>query len=78
MTSPGHVTTASLKQANNKNDNRGVFLSACISKSSAHPSLKIHTVNLGTLNITCTSNNVNCPDVVSKRNHDYKIMIQAA
>ena len=25
MTSPGHVTTASLKQANNKKDNRGAF-----------------------------------------------------
>ena len=39
MTSQGHVTSASLKQANNKNI-EGHFLSACISKkNSAHPSL---------------------------------------
>ena len=44
MTSQGHVTTASLKQAH-KEDNREVFLSAYISKSSAHPSLKLLTVN---------------------------------
>ena len=49
MTSQGHVTTASLKPAN-KEDNRGAFLSVFISKSSAHRSLKIHTVNCGTLN----------------------------
>ena len=44
MTSQGHVTTASLKQAN-KEYIEGQFLSACISKSYAHPSLKLHTVN---------------------------------
>ena len=49
MTSQGHVTTASLKQAN-KEYIEGHFLSACISKSSAHPSLKLHTVYIGTLN----------------------------
>ena len=49
MTSQGHVTTASLKQAN-KEYIEGHFLSACISKSSAHPSLKLPAVNLGTLN----------------------------
>ena len=43
MTSQGHVTPASLKQAN-KEYVEGHFLSAWISKSSAHPSLKLHTV----------------------------------
>ena len=42
--SQGHVTRASLKQAN-KECIEGYFLSACISKSSAHPTLKLHTVN---------------------------------
>ena len=28
----------------------GHFLSTCISRSTAHPSLKLHTVNLGPLN----------------------------
>ena len=51
MTSQGHVTAASLKQADNEYM-EGRFLSACISKSSAHPSLRLHTVNLGTLNNT--------------------------
>ena len=49
MASQGHVTTVPLKQAN-KEDNREAFLSACISKSSSHRSLKLRTVNCGTLN----------------------------
>ena len=49
MTSQGHVTTASLKQANEEYI-EGHFLSACVSVNSAHPCLKLHTVNLGTLN----------------------------
>ena len=48
MTSQDHVTPASLKQAN-KEYIEGHFLSVYISKSSAHPSLKLHTVNWGTL-----------------------------
>ena len=52
MTSLGHVNTASLKIANNTVYVyiEGHLLSVCISKSSAHPSLKPHSVNLGTLN----------------------------
>ena len=49
MTSQGDVTRASLKQAIEEYI-EGHFLSAYISKSSAHPSLKLHTANLGTLN----------------------------
>ena len=49
MTSQGHVTTASLKQANEEYI-EGHFLSAYISKSSSHPSLELHTVNRWTLN----------------------------
>ena len=49
MTSHGHVTRASLKQAN-KEDIERHFLSACIAESPGHPSLKLHTVNWGTLN----------------------------
>ena len=44
MTTQGHGTTTSLKQANEYYI-EGHFLSTCISKSSAHPSLEIHTVN---------------------------------
>ena len=44
MRSQGRVTTASLKQPN-KEYVEGHSLSACISKSSAHPSLKLRTVN---------------------------------
>ena len=44
MTSQGHVTTASLIQAN-KEYIEGHFLSVCIYKGSVHPSLKLHTVN---------------------------------
>ena len=49
MTSRGHVTKASLKQTNEEYI-EGHFLSACVSGNSAHPCLKLHTVNLGTLN----------------------------
>ena len=49
MTSQGHVTTASLKKAN-REYTEGHFLSACISKGSVHPSLKLYKVNCGTLN----------------------------
>ena len=49
MTWQGHVTTASLKQANREYI-KGHFLSACHPKSSAHPSLKLHTVKWGTIN----------------------------
>ena len=49
MTSQGHVTTASVKQAH-REGNREIFLSAYISKNSADPSLKLLTVNWGTLN----------------------------
>ena len=52
MTSQGHVTTASLIQANKDNNIERHFLSACISKSSAHQSLKLHTVNCWTLTST--------------------------
>ena len=45
MTSQGHVTTAALKQAH-KEDNREVFfIRLYISKISAHPTLKLLTVN---------------------------------
>ena len=44
MTSQGHVTTASSKQTNTKNI-KGHFLSAYVSKSSAHPFLKLHILN---------------------------------
>ena len=49
MTSQGHMTTGSLKQAN-KEDIRGIFYPPASQKSSAHRSFKIHTVNCGTLN----------------------------
>ena len=49
MTSQGHVTTASLKQADKEYMERH-FLSACISKNSVHQFFKLHTVNCGTLN----------------------------
>ena len=49
MTTQGHMTTVSLKQAN-KDYIEGRFLSTCFSKSSAHPSLQLHTINWGTLN----------------------------
>ena len=49
MTSQGHVTRASLKQAY-KDYIEGSFLSTCISKISAHPTLKLRRVNWGTLN----------------------------
>ena len=42
----GHVTTASLKQAN-KEYTEGHLLSACISKSFAHPTLKLHSIHWG-------------------------------
>ena len=48
MTSQGHVTTASLEQAK-KGYIEGQFLSAYISKSSTHPSLKLHTASFDTL-----------------------------
>ena len=48
MTSQGHVTTASLNKHIRKIKER-YFLSAYSSKSSAHPSLKLLTVNWGTL-----------------------------
>ena len=50
MTSQCHVTSASPKQAN-KEYTEGQFLSACISKTSAHPFLKLHTGNKRTLHI---------------------------
>ena len=50
MTSQGHVTTASLKQAHKEDLIERYFLSAYMSKSSVHPSLKLLTVNWGTLN----------------------------
>ena len=51
LTSQGHVTNPSLKQAN-KDHIEGNFLSACISKSSRHSSLKNFTqlIEAGTLN----------------------------
>mgnify|MGYP001801588570 FL=1 len=48
MTSQGHVTRASLKKAN-REYTEGHFLSACISKGSVHPSLKLYKVNCRTL-----------------------------
>ena len=69
MTSQGHVTTASLKQAN-KEDNGEAFLSACISKGAAHPSLKIHTVNLEDLKSRMQQfdyNQTNSQRVINKR-----------
>ena len=44
MTSQGYVTTGSLKQSSTQYL-EGHFLSACVSQSSAHSTLNLHTVN---------------------------------